>query len=183
MPAKLVVVAVFFLAAAAAGDALRGVGAEERGALDRGGASEGGPLLVVGLRHDYAVVGGDLFRNRIVRSGAQFLSTDEVAAAFPGESKNPIDVSKIAVAPDGTLVLGVYRFRPGLSAEGAVELWNGRRLVGAFLVPPGYFGGGFAFTRDSALIATLSYDGTLNGVFDREGRLVSRLGESFSSRP
>jgi hypothetical protein len=173
---------VFFLAAAAAGDALRGLGAEERSV--RGGeAPRGGFELVGGLRHDYSVVGGDLFRNNVVRSGNRFLSTDEVAAAFPGESENPIDVSKIAVAPDGTLVLGVYRFRPGLSAEGAVQLWKGRRLVGAFLVPPGYFGGGFAFSRDGALIATLSYDGALNGVFDREGRLVSALGESFSRRP
>jgi hypothetical protein len=179
--AKLVVIAVFVLAAAAAGDALKEVGGEER--ARESGSKEATPLLVPGRGHSYVVVGGELFHNRVLRSGAEHLSTEEIAAAFPGESKNPIDVSKIAVAPDGTLVLGVYRFRPGLSAEGAVELWEGRRLVNAFLVPPGYFGGGFAFSSDGALIATLSYDGTLNGVFDREGRLVSGLGDSFSSRP
>jgi WD40 repeat protein len=182
MWAKLVVIAVFVLAAAAAGDALKEMGGEERVREGRSGEPTT-PLLVPGRAHSYVVAGGELFHNRVLRSGAEHLSTQKIANAFPGESENPIDVSKIAVAPDGTLVLGVYRFRPGLSAEGAIELWDGRRLVGAFLVPPGYFGGGFAFSSDGPLIATISSDGSLNGVFDREGRLVSGSVDSFSSRP
>jgi hypothetical protein len=180
MPAKLVVVAVFVLAAAAAGDALRERGASERAGDERPRRADTLPTLVGGRGHNFVVAGSGLFHNTVLHEGAPHLSAARIAAAFPGESDHPIDVSKIAVAPDGTLVLGVYRFRPGLAAEGAVQLWRGRRLVGAFLVPPGYFGGGFAFSPDGALIGTLSIDGMLNGVFDRRGKLVSGLPGSLS---
>jgi hypothetical protein len=180
MIARVVVAAVFVLAAAAAGDALRERGPEERVAGDppQGGSTVA--PLVGGRGHNFVVRGGGLFRDTVFRAGSVYLSAEEIAAAFPGESEHPIDVSKVAVAPDGTLVLGVYRFNPGLAAEGAVELWRGRRLVGAFLVPPGYFGGGFAFSSDASRIGTFSIDGSLNGVFDRRGRLVSGLLDSLN---
>jgi hypothetical protein len=179
MGARLVVVAVFALAAAATGDALRETGGGEQG---RGSRTEAGalPVLVAGRGHEYVVEGAGLFKNRVTRSGTELLGAEAIAHAFPGQSENPIDVSKVATAPDGTIVLGVYRFRPGLPAEGAVELWRGTRLESAFLVPTGWFGGGFAFSRDGAFIATVSHDGGVNGVFDRRGRLVSGLGDSLS---
>lgn len=54
MGARLVVVAVLALAAAAAGDALRETGGEEQ---RRGSRTEAGglPVLVAGQRHEYVI--------------------------------------------------------------------------------------------------------------------------------
>jgi hypothetical protein len=177
MTARLVVVAVFALAAVAAGDALKELGSEERA---RKGSGETLPRLYAGPTRGYEAVGRGLFRTRVLRSGLEYLGAEAIERAFPGESDDPIDVSKVAVAPDGTLVLGVYRFHPGESAEGAIELWKGRRLVSAFLVPPGDFGGGLAFNRDATVIATLSHDGRIRGLYDRRGRRLSGIPDSFS---
>ncbi|MDQ4081966.1 MAG: hypothetical protein M3123_03645, partial [Actinomycetota bacterium] len=109
----------------------------------------------------------------------EYLSRDAVARAFPVRVEGPLDISKVAVAPDGTLVLAVYRFPADRPAQGALEFWRGRTLLSAFPVPPGYFGGGLAFNRDGSLVATFSYDGQLRGVFDRRGRRLESLPTSF----
>jgi hypothetical protein len=176
---KAVVVAVFLLAAAAAGDALRGVGAEKGSGRP---APRADPPLAPRLprpRVPAFTAEGELVRKRVLRGGKSYLSAEAVSGAFPGKADGPLDVSKIAVAPDGTLVLAVYRFPSDRPAVGALELWRGRTLVGAFQVPPGFFGGGLAFSRDSRYVATFSHDGALMGVFDRRGRLVSGLSDSF----
>ena len=182
MVSKLVILATFVLAAAAAGDALRGVGGAERPSVSGGGVAEEAtrePTRLVGPRATEFRAEGNFLRNRILRSGREYLSREAVARAFPVRVEGPLDISKVAVAPDGTLVLAVYRFPADRAAQGALELWRGRTLVSAFPVPPGYFGGGLAFNRDGSLIATFSYDGQLRGVFDRNGRRLERLPTSF----
>ena len=181
MSARLVVVAVFVLAAAAAGDAFRGGGAGERlpPRVQEDPREQPTPL-VPGNRHPY-VAAGPFLQKRVLRGGREFLSAEAVERAFPGEAEGPLDISKVAVAPDGTLVLAVYRFPPGRAAVGALQFWRGRRLESAFDVPPGYFGGGLAFNRDGTLVALFSYDGQLRGVYDREGRIRRGLPESFLS--
>ena len=118
---------------------------------------------------------GPYLHNRVERNGREYLSAEAIEAAFPVPVDGPLDISKIAVAPDGTLVLAVYRFPAEGEAHGALEVWDRRRLVSAFPVPSGYFGGGLGFSGDAKLIATFSYDGAVRGVFDRSGR---RLGGS-----
>jgi hypothetical protein len=179
MSARLVVVAVFVLAAAAAGDAFRGGGADE---LLRRTAQEEPPdrrtLLLSGSRHPF-VAAGPFLQKRVLRGGREFLSAEAVERAFPGEVEGPLDISKVVVAPDGTLVLAVYHFPPGRAAVGALQFWRDRRVVGAFRVPPGYFGGGLAFNRDGSLVALFSHDGQLRGVYDRRGDLKPGLPDSF----
>lgn len=179
MSARLVVVAVFVLAAAAAGDAFRGGGAEEAA---RGTAEPDGPAratrLVVGNRHPF-VAAGPFLQKRVLRRGREFLSAEAVERAFPGGVEGPLDISKVAVAPDRTLVLAVYRFPPGRPAVGALQFWRDRSVVGAFQVPPGFFGGGLAFNHDGSLVALFSHDGQLRGVYDRHGRRYRGLPDSF----
>lgn len=184
MGSKLLVVAVFALAAAAAGDAFRGGGGDVRptaGAVEqerresRRDAAEGFVLPREG-RFD---ADGRFLRKRVLRAGREYLSADAIEKAFPGEQQGPLDVSKVALAPDGTLVLAVYRFPFGRRAAGALLFFRGRELVGSFAVAPGNFGGGLAFSRDGDLVALFSHDGALRGVYDRTGRRLEEFPVRF----
>jgi len=181
--ARFLVVAVFVLAAAAAGDAFRGepgrVAALERPAVEER-ATVAPPRLVLGKANRFRAV-GPFLNKRVLRAGKEHLPAEAVEAAFPGDVAGPLDISKVAVAPDGTLVLAVYRFPLGRPAVGALQFWRDRRLLSAFEVPTGYFGGGLAFSRDGRLVALFSHDGGLRGVYDRGGRLLSGLPDSFLS--
>lgn len=180
MLTKIVVAAVFVLAAAAAGDAVRGVGSEERRVSEQATETSGQvrARLVPGSARDF-VADGAFLRTRVLRSGREYLGTKAIAKAFPAPVGGPFDIARVTVAPDDTLVLAIYRFPAQGEPRNALEFWRGRRLVGAFPVPPGYFGGGLEFTRDGRLVAMFSYDGRLRGVFDRRGRRVSVRAESF----
>ena len=180
MTARVIVVAVFVLAAAAAGDAIRGPAPEERPAVRETAPARGGDpsRLVPGQANRFRAV-GPFLAQRVVLGRREYLGPDAVERAFPGNVEGPLDISKIAQAPDGTLVLAVYRFPPARPAAGALQFWRDRRLVGAFRVPPGYFGGGLAFNRDGSLVALFSHDGQLRGVYDRRGRRQSGLPDSF----
>ena len=178
----MIVAGVLVLAAAAAGDALRGAGGEEAADATRPERLPGRPdaRLVRAGAKDF-VADGPFLRNRVVRAGREHLSAAAIAEAFPGPVDGPLDISKVAVAPEGTLVLAIYRFPADGDARGALELWRGRRLVGAFPVPPGSFGGGLAFDRDAEVVATFSHDGRLRGVFDLRGRPTAGVEASFRS--
>ncbi|MBD0291566.1 MAG: hypothetical protein ICV74_09950 [Thermoleophilia bacterium] len=182
MITRLVVAAVFVLAAAAAGDAFRPAGGTDAPARPAAGSPSGSVAGVPrsGRERTPRYVGeGSFLRKSVVRGRREYLSAEAVEDAFPGSATGPIDISKIAVAPDGTLVLAVYRFPAGQPAVGAVQFWRHRRLVGAFVVPPGFFGGGMAFDRTGALVALFSRDGALRGVYDRAGRRLQGLPASF----
>ena len=80
-----------------------------------------------------------------LRYGREYLSTEAIDAAFPGPDRGePFDISHLATAPDGTLALAIYRF----PAKKPVEAWRRAvargRLLAAFQVPAGSFGGGSA---------------------------------------
>ncbi len=172
---RLVVLGVLALAVVAAADGLRARSASP----PRVQAKPSAPVrLVDGGRHDYATA-GDRLQDRVLLKGKEYLGAEAVRAAFPVDVPGPIAISRIAVARDGTLALALYRFPSATPAQGAIELWSDRTPVGGFGVPPGYFGGGVAFNRDGSLLATFSYDGQLRGVFDRTGRPVDGLPESF----
>jgi hypothetical protein len=177
-----VVAAVLVLAAAAAGDALRRVGAVESAVapraqeIERDGPAEPGFVLA----GEGAYEGdGRLLHTRVLRSGREYLSAEAVARAFPGADKGLIDILRVAAGPNGMLVLGVIRFPPGRAAQSGVELWRGNRLVDAFLVEPGSFGGGLAFDRTGELMALFSPDGALRGVYDLSGRRFADFPDRF----
>jgi hypothetical protein len=177
MTARLVVAAVFVLAAAAAGDALREPGAEERTRARPPDAPEQVRFAPPRPQQFRAV--GAFLSQRVVRAGKEYLSAEQVDRAFPGDAQGPLDISKVVQAPDGTLVLAVYRFPPGRAAVGALQFWQGKRLQSAFTVPPGFFGGGLAFDRTGRYVALFSHDGQLRGIYDRRGRLQEGLPEIF----
>ena len=177
---KLVVAAIVVLATVAAADAVRDDRAQTPARATAADAASTPRHLAFarGRSGDYRGHGHYL-HDRVLRRGREYLSPEEIAAAFPVPIEGPVDISQVAVAPDGTLVLGVYLFPARSDARGALEFWRGRTLESAFPVPPGTFAGGLAFNRDGSLVATFSYDGALRGVYDRSGREMSSLSESF----
>jgi hypothetical protein len=174
---RLLVVAVLSLAALAAADALRDTASSEPPA-PRAAEPRQRATLVRAPALPYTT-DGPYLKKRVLYAGREYLSAEAVEEAFPVEVEGPLDISRMSVAPDGTVVLAVYRFPLHGPARGAIELWHRRRLVAAFPVPTGYFGGGVAVSRDARYVATFSYDGQIRGIYDRTGRPLSELPESF----
>ena len=168
---KLVVVAVLVLAAVAAADGVRRMSSEEGAAAEPAGRRAPVARLVAGHARGFVAVSDGLTRNRVVRGGEEVLDEEAIDAAFPAPLEGVhFDVAHIAVAPDGTLVLAIYKFpRPG-RAQAGIELWRGKRLVGAFPVPDGSFGGGIGFNLKGDLLATFSLGRRTATLFDRTGR-------------
>jgi hypothetical protein len=175
---KLVVVSVLLLAGAAAADAVRDLARPDAKAVASGARNLQRARLVPTDAARFTAAGPYL-KKRILRDGREYLGADAIEDAFPVPVEGPLDISKVAVAPNGTLILAVYRFPPQGEARGAIEVWKGRAPVGGFAVPAGYFGGGLAVNRDGSLVATFSYDGQLRGIFDRRGRRVDGGAASF----
>ncbi len=173
MLGRALVVAVVLLAAAATVDAFREAGGDDGERDGRRAGATAAPALVSGAGEFLPV--GRRLDDRVLRGSEEYLSAEAIADAFPAPVGGPIDVAKVAAAPNGTLALGIYRFPSAQPAQGAVEVWADGRLVGAFTVPPGYFGGGLALTPDGRRIAAFGHDGSLRGVFDRQGRRLPGL--------
>jgi hypothetical protein len=162
------------LAALAAADGLRRAGSGERGAAR---AAEVGPpvrAVAAGRALGHVAV-GSFTRTSVVRQGREVLGSDEVADAFPGVREGTIDIAHVAVAPDGTLVLAVWRFPWTGGVRRALQLWHDGRLVAAFPVPAGSFAGGLGFSADGKLVATYSSDRRRATLFDRSGRLEASV--------
>jgi hypothetical protein len=169
---RAVVVAVLVLAALAAADGLRRAGSERVVVPQAKDRPRAAAALLPGRTGGFAAASdGRLTRTRVLRGGEEILSRQEIDAAFPAPLEGVLfDVAHVAVAPDGTLVLAVYKFPPGRSVLGAIELWRGERLVGAFPVPAGSFGGGIGFSEDGSLVATFAGGRSQATLFDRGGR-------------
>jgi hypothetical protein len=167
-----VVVAVLVLAAVAAADGVRRAGSEQVVVREEAQRPRTGMALAPGRAQGHAAVAdGRLTRTRVVRDGEEVLSREQIDAAFPAPLEGDLfDVAHVAVAPDGTLVLAVYKFPPGRSVLGAIELWREERLVGAFPVPAGSFGGGIGFSENGSLVATFAGGRSQATLFDRGGR-------------
>jgi hypothetical protein len=171
---RILVGAVVVLAAVAAADGLRHAGSDERG--EARAADAGSPVReVVAARARGHVAVGSYTRTSVVRHGREVLGSDDVADAFPVVREGMIDIAHVAVAPDGTLVLAVWRFPWTGGMRRALQLWQGRRLVAAFLVPAGSFAGGLGFSADGKLVATYSSDRRRATLFDRSGRLEASV--------
>ena len=91
-----------------------------------------------------------------------------LTAAFPGRRPDSVAVSKVAVAPDELVAIGVSHVPGDRRATAAVELWAGDELVRAFAVPAGSFSRGLWFAGDGEAIATIGWNGR-GYVWDRNG--------------
>jgi hypothetical protein len=169
---RAVVVAVVVLAAVAAADGVRRVGSEQVVVREEVQRPRAGMALAPGRAQGHAAVAdGRLTRTRVVRDGEEVLSREQIDAAFPAPLEGDLfDVAHVAVAPDGTLALAVYKFPTTGRVRAGIELWRGRRLVGAFPVPSGSFGGGIGFNEDGSLVATFSGARRQATLFARSGR-------------
>jgi hypothetical protein len=170
---RLVLLAVVVLVAVAAADAVRPKGEE------RVVSSPQSAVVTLAPVHratsGYIAV-GPLTRKRVFRSGREYLSADSVGSAFPSaDAGEPFDISHLATAPDGTLALAVYRFPAKEPAQAGIELWRDGRLVRAFRVPPGSFGGGLGFAGNGRFVAMLLADGHSVVLFSRDGRRVGSV--------
>ena len=168
---KLVVIAVLFLVAIATADAFRSQTHEEVLSPE---ASPQAAVVIHRATSGYIAVGA-LTRKRVLRNGRDYLSEEQVDAAFPAPLEGvPFDIAYVASAPDRTVVLAVYKFPTPGPAQAAIELWRDGKPLRAFIVPPGSFGGGLGFAEDGRLVATLSSDGLLVHLFTRDGRPAGR---------
>ena len=167
---KLVVLGLVVLTAVAAADAFRGEPEERIVSRERTTTHE-----LVGPTPEY-VADGEGMRTRVNRRGREYLTEAQIDEAFPAPLEGlPFDIAHTAVAPDGTLALAVYKLPPTGPIRAAVELWRSGRLVSAFNVPTGAFGGGLGFTSDGRNIATVTPDGHTAVLFSREGERVGRI--------
>ena len=89
--------------------------------------------------------------------------------AFPGRRPSSLAVSKVAIAPDETVAVGVLHVPGDLPAAAAIQLWEGERLVDAFSVPAGSFSRGLWFADEGRVIAAVGWDGR-GYVYDRDGK-------------
>jgi hypothetical protein len=170
---RFVLAAVVVLVAVAAADAIRPESKER--AISEASNRAAAPAAVRRSSTGYAAV-GPFTRKRVLHHGREYLSSASVDAAFPSpERGEPFDISHLATAPDGTLALAIYRFPAKKPVEAAVELWRERRLLAAFPVPAGSFGGGLGFADEGRLVATLLSDGHSVVLFTRTGKRVGSV--------
>ena len=173
-PTKLVVLGLVVLSAIAAADSFRGDG-EERTVSQRTTTQRTTTHTLVGPAPEY-VADGEGTRTHIDRNGREFLTEEQIDAAFPAPLDGlPFDIAHTAVAPDGTLAVAVYKLPPTGPIRAAIELWREGDLVNAFIVPTGSFGGGLGFTADGRAVATVTPDGLTAVLFSRDGERVGRI--------
>ena len=169
---RLVLVAVVVLAAIAAADSLRPGGKEKVVSTAQPAAA---PTVVHRASSGYLAV-GPFMHKEVLRHGQEYLSSTSVDSAFPSpDTGEPFDISHLATAPDGTLAVAVYRFPAKEPAQAAIELWREGRLLDAFEVPAGAFGGGLGFADEGRLVATLLSDGHSVLLFTRQGKPAGSL--------
>ena len=170
---RLLLVAVVVLVAVAAADAIRPDG-EERTVSAAPGRPTAQPA--VHTSSSGYVAAGAFTRKRVLHHGREYLSSDAIDAAFPSlESGEPFDISHLAVAADGTLALAIHRFPAKEPVEAGIELWQEGRLLAAFQVPAGSFGGGLGFADEGRLVATLLSDGHSVVLYTRTGKRVGSV--------
>jgi hypothetical protein len=143
---RLVVLAVIGLAAIAAADTVRG--------RDKG--TERQPLAAQQFTAELYDAGGFLPagkpRTRVLHKGRLYLTAEQIDDAFPPPLEGVLfDIGHVASAPDGTVALAIYNFGTAGPPRNVIEVWRDGRLLDAFPVAPGTFGGGIGFTKDGRL--------------------------------
>jgi hypothetical protein len=170
---RFVVVAVLVLAAVATADAFRGSPSERATSSPKEGTIS--VEVHASAPAEYVAAGGRL-RTHVLRRGRPYLSADDIGAALPETLRDAsFDIAYVASAADGTVAVALYLFPPRGTARNGIELWKNGRLLHAFTVPPGTFGGGLGFADDGRLVAALMPDGLTVVLFSREGRRLRSI--------
>jgi hypothetical protein len=165
---RLVVLALVALTVVAAADSFRREPAER---IVREG-TEGRRL--VGSTPEYVAEGTGM-RTRVIRRGRVYLTAAQIDAAFPAPLEGiPFDVAHLAYASNGTLALAVYKLPATGPIRAGIELWRHGKLVSAFLVPTGSFGGGIGFNSNGRF-ATVAADERTAVLYSQEGKRLGRV--------
>lgn len=146
MSGRLVVIGVAALAAIAAADAVRGWGT----GAERKLLTAVPPPAVLRDAGGFVAAGKPL--TRVLHKGRLYLTAEQIDDAFPPPLEGVLfAIGHVASTPDGTVALAIYNFGTAGPPTNVIELWRDGRLLDAFPVPPGTFGGGIGFTRDGRL--------------------------------
>ena len=76
-----------------------------------------------------------LLTSTLLRDGKAFLGEEELARPFPARSEGPLDVVGYDLRPDGLLAVVTVRFEPGRRPRRLLQLWRGKRVDRAILLP------------------------------------------------
>lgn len=76
-----------------------------------------------------------LLTSTLLQDGKVLLREEELARPFPAGSEGPLDVVGYDLRPDGLLAVVTVRFEPGRLPRRLLELWRGKRLEQAILLP------------------------------------------------
>ena len=76
-----------------------------------------------------------LFTSTLLRDGRVFLREEELVRPFPPRSEGTLDVVGYDLRPDGLLAVVPVRFEPGRRPRRLLELWRGKRLERAIVLP------------------------------------------------
>jgi hypothetical protein len=146
MITKVCVLAVLVLAAVAVADSVRGWGSGRELELLTA------PRPAPELQDAGGFTPAGRPRTRVLHKGRVYLTAEQIDEAFPPPLEGVLfDIGHVASAPDGTVALAIYNFGTPGPPRNVIELWRDGRLMDAFPVPPGTFGGGIGFTKDGRL--------------------------------
>lgn len=76
-----------------------------------------------------------LLATSVLRDGQVLLGEDELARPFPPDAQGPLDVVGYGARADGLLAVVVVRFESGRRPRRMLELWRGKELEQAILLP------------------------------------------------
>jgi hypothetical protein len=165
---RIVVVAVFALAAVAAADTIR----PETLETSRRTPAAGSGLIPHDPASDFALAGSPV-HNRVLHRGREYLSPDQVERAFPAPLPGAFfQIAHLAAKQDGTVAIAIYGFPAGGEPADAIQVWKDGNLEASFRVPPGTFGGGIGFADEGRLIGALSPNRLVLALFTLDGSRV-----------
>jgi hypothetical protein len=76
-----------------------------------------------------------LLTSTLLRDGSVLLGEEELARPFPPDSEGPLDVVGYDLRPDGLLAVVTVRFESGRRPRRLLQLWRGKQLERAILLP------------------------------------------------
>ena len=76
-----------------------------------------------------------LLTSTLLRDGRVFLREEDLVRPYPPGSEGPLDVVGYDLRPDGLLAVVTVRFEPGRRPRRLLQLWRGKRLERAILLP------------------------------------------------
>lgn len=115
----------------------------------------------------YQLAGGS-----VQRSGRPFLGPGRLAGAFPVRPRGRVEAIRAADGHGGALAVAVR----DAAGRGAIEVWRGLSVAGAFPLPASRFAGGLGFSPGGHLVAAYDDRGRAT-LYDLHGHEVAVAGD------